>query len=159
MAVMMMAGKPHEGGTLLDAQPHKTLSPPDVIRLQLTALAHNQMLGKDQGIDVAWRFASPSNRAATGPYNRFREMVRGGYPAMLDHRKSALGELELTAIEARQLVVLEAADGSVHAYLWVLGLQDSGPYRGCWMTDAVIELPTAPRQSPPPDTDKRDSAV
>ena len=125
---------------LVTAGPAKDLSPPDVIRIQLAALAHNREFGKDRGIGVAWRFASPANKEVTGPEARFARMLKGGYGAMLNHKRSSLGELQLTAVEAKQVVLVEAADGQIHAYLWMLGLQENGPHRGCWMTDAVIEL-------------------
>ena len=149
------AGEPGEMRELLEAQPSKSLSPPDVIRLQLSALANNGQLGSDRGIEVTWRFASPANKALTGPLARFRRMVKGGYFAMLNHRRSTLGELDLTAVEAKQVVILEDAQGGVHVYVWVLGLQEEGPFRGCWMTDAVVELapsPTEPESAPKPGT-------
>ncbi len=145
------AGQQGQADGLLAAHPAKSLSPTEVVRIQLAALAHNAVLGGDMGIDVTWRFASPSNKAATGPFVRFRDMVKAGYPEILDHRRFVLGELDLTAIEAKQVVVLEDQAGAVHAYLWVLGLQEDGAYRGCWMTDAVIELRTTETEGPKAD--------
>ena len=154
VALLTLGARPGSGPQgLLSAQPDKNLSPPDVIRLQLAALAHNRVFGRDRGIEVTFRFASPANKALTGPLARFTTMIKGGYPALLDHHRSTLGELELGAVEAKQLVMLQARDGSVHVYLWVLGLQESGPHRGCWMTDAVVEL-----EAPPPAPEKPASA-
>ncbi len=156
LALMTLAAAPDsttpEG--LLRALPNKDLSPPEVIRLQLAALAHNKVLGNDRGIEITWRFASPANKAMTGPLPQFQSMVKSGYGAMLDHQRSKLGEMEISALQAQQLVLLQAADGSFHAYLWVLGLQEEGPLRGCWLTDAVIEVdpradvPKAPASAP-----------
>lgn len=137
--VSIAAGDPD----ILSVAPSKQMSPPEVVRLQLLALGQNRALGDDRGIAVTWRFASPANKAMTGPLERFRSMLKIGYPAMLDHRRVQLGDIDMTAVEARQLVLVEAADGRVHAYMWILGLQEDGANRGCWMTDAVIELDTS----------------
>lgn len=153
-ALLIGAGKPEPAEAILAAEPSKALSPPEVVRAQLRALAHNARLGQDRGIAVTWRFASPANRAMTGPLPRFRSMIHAGYGAMLDHRRASLGPLEITAVEAKQVVMLEAADGSPHAYLWVLGLQEEGPLRGCWLTEAVFELDLRdPPPASPPSTD------
>lgn len=157
--ILMGAGSPGAMQGILEAQPTKDLSPPDVIRIQLAALAHNRMLGEDRGIEVTWRFASPANKAMTGPLGRFRTMVKRGYPEMLDHRRSKLGGLELTAVEAKQLVLVQAKDGRVHAYIWVLGLQEDGPYRGCWMTEAVVEVDGVPGETGPDRPKKSQSAA
>ena len=156
---LLGAGAPANPDGLLTAQPTKDLSPPEVIRIQLAALAHNRVLGQDRGIEVTWRFASPANRAMTGPLGRFRAMVKEGYPAMLDHRRSQLGDLELTAVEAKQLVLLQAEDGGIHAYVWVLALQEEGPFRGCWMTDAVVELEPKPGETDESPAEKGQQAA
>ena len=152
--IALAAGEPG-ASELLDAKPTKQLSPTEVVRIQLAALAHNGLLGADRGIAVTWRFASPSNKAATGPLVRFRAMVKAGYPAMLDHRRSELGRLDISAVQAKQLVLLEDQKGDVHAYVWVLGLQEEGVYRGCWMTEAVVEL----GPPPPESTSKAETTV
>ena len=65
--------------------PEPALSPGDVIRIQLEALRHNDE--QDRGIAVAFRFASPANRANTGPLSRFTAMIKEGpYALMLDFR-------------------------------------------------------------------------
>lgn len=125
---------------LLDLGPSKDLSAPDVVRAQLTALSHNRQLGENRGIEVVFRFASPDNRAATGPLPRFTQMIESGYEAMLGHSASELGPLRMDATKAMQVVYLIARDGTPHAYVFVLSLQEKGDLRGCWMTDAVMEL-------------------
>lgn len=128
---------------MLDLHPGRALSPPQVVQAQLLALAKNGALGKNRGIEVVYRFASPSNRRMSGPLPRFSDMVRGGHGALLDHRRAVLGPLDLEATTAMQAVFVEDAAGTAHTYVFVLGLQDEGPLRGCWMTDAVLEVPSA----------------
>ncbi len=156
--LLLVSGGPGSGSAaglgagaaeLLDAKPTKSLSPPDVVRVQLAALAHNGALGEDRGIAITWRFASPSNQAATGPLARFNTMVKAGYPAMLDHKRSRLGDIDISAVQAKQMVFLEDRAGQMHAYLWVLGLQEEGKYKGCWMTEAVVELGLQPIEEEP----------
>ena len=85
--------------------PEPALSPGDVIRIQLEALRHNDE--QDRGIAVAFRFASPSNRANTGPLSRFITMIKEGpYALMLDFRDATYGPVEAISGRARQRVTL-----------------------------------------------------
>jgi len=49
-----------------DPKPSPNFSPQDVVKIQLDALQNNDLLPKDFGIQVAYRFASPENRRNTG---------------------------------------------------------------------------------------------
>lgn len=133
---------------LLSLAPNKQMSPTEVVRAQLASLSHNGHLGDQRGIEVVFRFASPGNREAVGPLPRFVKMIQSGYDAMLDHQASELGPTEMEATKAMQVVYLKARDGSVHAYVFVLSLQEKGEYRGCWMTDAVMELALGEPKAP-----------
>jgi hypothetical protein len=42
-----------------------------VVRIQLVALANNDRLYQDAGIEISFRFTSPTNKQTTGPQNRF----------------------------------------------------------------------------------------
>ena len=76
--------------------PAPELSPGDVVRIQLEALRHND--DRNRGIDVAFRFASPANRASTGPLSRFIGMIRNGpYALMLGFGAASYGPVELRA--------------------------------------------------------------
>jgi len=133
------AGRPRYG-------PDPSLSPEQVVRIQLEALAHNGELPEDAGIRLAYRFASPGNRASTGPIDRFRELVRApSYRALLDPARAELGEVFRDDDTAVQAVTIVGPDGRRSAYLFQLSRQSQGPERGCWMTDAV--LPVAAEES------------
>ena len=84
--------------------PKPALSPGDVIRIQLEALRHNDE--QDRGIAVAFLFASPINRANTGPLPRFIGMIKEGpYALMLDFREAIYrGPMETISDRARQRV-------------------------------------------------------
>ncbi|MSV29914.1 MAG: hypothetical protein EXQ52_14390 [Bryobacterales bacterium] len=62
---------------LMGQDPGPALTPAEVVRTQITALRNNDKPRKDAGIATAFRFASPGNRAATGPLDRFILMVKG----------------------------------------------------------------------------------
>ena len=115
--------------------PEPTLSPRDVVRIQLEALRHNDE--QDRGIAVAFRFASPANRANTGPLPRFIAMIKEGpYALMLDFVDASYGPVETVADRARQPVMLTGPGSSI-TYWFYLSRQAVPPYVDCWMTDAV----------------------
>ena len=120
--------------------PTPALSPGDVIRIQLEALRHNDE--QDRGIAVAFRFASPANRANTGPLPRFIAMIeQGPYALMLDFREADYGPVETVADQARQRVTLTGERSSM-TYWFYLSRQSEAPYADCWMTDAVYIEPS-----------------
>ena len=122
-----------------DPEPSPDLGPAEVIRLQVDALQAG-------GIETAWRFASPGNRAATGPLPRFRAMIEGGYADMLTFARAEYGELRVDGEQAAQRVTLVQPDGARSAYVFGLSRQRGGACNGCWMTDAVMPIePPAPR--------------
>ena len=115
--------------------PDPALSPEDVIRIQLEALRHNDR--GNRGIEVAFRFASPTNRANTGPLSRFITMIaHGPYALMLDYRDADYGPVEIVADQARQRVTLTGTRASM-TYWFLLSRQSQPPCVDCWMTDAV----------------------
>lgn len=124
-----------------DLMPEPTFSPAEVIRIQLEALRHNDE--QDRGIAVAFRFASPGNRANTGPLSRFAAMIRqGSYALMLDFHDATYGPVETISGRARQRVTLTGARGRT-TYWFHLSRQTEAPYVDCWMTDAVLVEPPA----------------
>ena len=137
-AAPSLAQESESGATdpLADALvPDPGLSPGEVIRIQLEALRHNDE--QDRGIAVAFRFASPANRASTGPLSRFIKMIENGpYALMLDFRDAAYGPVETVADQARQRVTLIGTHASA-TYWFYLSRQAEAPWVDCWMTDAV----------------------
>ncbi|MCG8478772.1 MAG: DUF4864 domain-containing protein, partial [Spirochaetales bacterium] len=69
--------------------PAPEFSPLDVVDIQLRALGNNNDL--DEGVAIAFRFASPANRLSTGPVERFAAMIKAGeYNAMLEYDRFEL---------------------------------------------------------------------
>ena len=107
--------------------PNPEYKPQEVVRIQLTALARNNDPYKDAGIEITFRFASPSNKQMTGPLDRFiRLLYNPAYSPMLEHRAANLGELVRENDRARLSVILTAADGERVGYLFILSKQKSG---------------------------------
>lgn len=119
--------------------PDPDLSPREVVRLQLDALRRNGELGGDRGIEAAFRFASPANRAVTGPLERFAEMLRNPvYRPMLDHASAEFGPVQDDGEVARVQVVLFGRNGEVAAYDVTLSKDEETE---CWLTDSVMLAP------------------
>ena len=47
--------------------PNSTISPKEVIKIQLNGLQQNDLEYKDSGIEQTWKFAHPNNKRVTGP--------------------------------------------------------------------------------------------
>jgi hypothetical protein len=116
-----------------DPKPSPELLPEDVVKIQLNALKHND--GKNHGIAIVYRFASPENRLYTGPLEKFIKMLYNPlYAPMLNYDTEELGKMKKDEQRAEQKVVLIDKNGKAHTYLFLLSNSRSD-YRGCWMTD------------------------
>jgi hypothetical protein len=110
-----------------------------VVRIQLEALRRNNQPTPDAGIATAFRFASAANRQATGPLERFAQMLHNPlYLPMLGLAGADFGPTIVEGDEARVQVVLFGGDGRIAAYDFTLGLD---PETGCWLTDGVMLAP------------------
>jgi hypothetical protein len=118
-----------------------------VIKLQLDALGRNEKLGNDTGVRIAYRFASPANKRATGPEASFVRLIRQQYTIMLRYDSVRYGPLrpeERAGNGSRTLtqrVTLADGNGTESAFLWSVTRQEDGRYDGCWMTSSVVVAP------------------
>ena len=125
--------------------PSPDLTPEEVVRLQVEALQRNDEPRPDAGIATAFRFASPGNRRATGPLERFAAMVKGPvYGDMLGFESAEYGVMRVEGDLAAQRVTLVQSDGRRVRYVFGLSKQTGGDCAGCWMTDSVV------READPP---------
>jgi hypothetical protein len=121
--------------------PDPRLQPEDVVKIVLDALANNDTPYTDAGIETTFNFASPSNKAQTGPLERFAVMVKGPvYGVMVDHKSHQLGEIVMSNNRAYQWARLVTASGVAVHFGFRLGLQSDGEFKGMWMTEAVWPL-------------------
>lgn len=117
-------------------RPDPSLTPRQVVQIQLSAFAANN--DADEGIAIGFRFASPSNRAMTGPVERFAAMLRGpSYRIMLENDRVEFGPGQTRGDRAVQRVAIYGDDGMV-VYDFHLRRQQADPYQDCWMTEAVV---------------------
>ena len=56
-------------------KPTPDIAPEDVVKIQLSSLMNNNQPYTNAGIEQTWEFAHPSNRAFTGPIQRFTRMM------------------------------------------------------------------------------------
>jgi len=121
--------------------PEPELSPEEVVRVQVKALGSNDTPEEGAGIRAAFNFASPANRRATGPLDRFRTLFDTPmYGPMIDHTAAQFSDVQREDDRARVGVILTTSAGERVGYLFQLTLQQSPPYEDCWMTDAVIPI-------------------
>ena len=122
-------------------QPDPELTPGEVVQIQVEALQNND--DTDTGIEITFRFASPSNKQATGPLFRFAQLVKNPvYRPMLNHKLAEYGPLKQSGDTATQRVTIVEQDGSATVYLFSLSRQNEPPCQGCWLTDSVTVVPT-----------------
>ena len=120
-------------------QPHPRLTPRQVVSLQLDALQNNDLMKGDMGIRLAFMFASPQNRATTGPVERFIALVKNPlYAGLIGFERAEFGPLRMNADNAQQLVRLHYHRGDDASYVFSLSRQIDGVYTGCWMVDGVL---------------------
>lgn len=120
--------------------PDPELSPADVVRAQLAGFRADS----DAGIAQAFAFASPRNRANTGPVERFSTMVREAYDELLGHRSAQLADLREDDAHTYQGVEITGPDGRTHLYVFILSRYDLPNCSNCWMTDGVAKRPANP---------------
>ena len=149
------ASAPAETGSVLDRSapralvptdslptPDSTLSPAEVVRLQVQALGQNDTPYDGAGIEAAFNFASPANKEATGPLSRFRTLFdTPQYGPMIDHEGATYSDPKIEDGGAQVGVILTSEEGVRVGYLFQLSRQTTSPHEGCWMTDAVQRVP------------------
>jgi len=121
--------------------PKEEYGPEDVIERQVEALRNNDEPREDAGIETAYNFASPENRANTGPIESFKRMVKNrAYSDMISHEKASYTPMEKDGDKAKQEVVLVQEDGTETIYKFVISVQNEGEFEGCWTTDSVRRI-------------------
>ncbi len=121
------------------ATPDPEDDPATAVGRQLDALATNDEPFSDAGVLTAYNFASPANRRATGPRERFIRMVHGPrYAPMIDHIEAVRGPVETIPAGVEQRVTVTGPDGRTVTYAFGLSEAPTGPFAGCWLTDRVL---------------------
>ena len=109
-----------------------------VVAIQVGAL-RNDPPGSKEGINTTWRFAAPSNQRAIGSFDRFVDVIEGGYGPLLDAETVTYGTLERENTSASLRVTVRSGNRTT-AYRWELVRRTADPLEGCWLTTAVLEV-------------------
>ncbi len=139
---------------VIGAQPKPEHTPQQVVRIVVDALRFNDAPTADAGIATTFRSASPSNRAITGPLERFTAMIKTpAYMPMLLASGARYGDMKINNDRAEQFVQLQMPDGARLTYHFMLSKQTDEPYEDCWMTDGVRLVP--PDEAPDIEDDDK----
>ena len=119
--------------------PNNSISPAEVIKIQLSALMNNDSEFKDSGIEQTWTFAHPNNKKNTGPLPNFKMMIKGNsYNMLLNHLSHTITELGSSDKWAQFEVVILDKKKIYHKFNWqVEKFIMDGPLKGCWLTTVV----------------------
>jgi hypothetical protein len=119
--------------------PNSSISPSQVVKIQLVGLMNNDDLFKDSGIEQTWNFAHPNNKKNTGPLPNFKMMIKGNsYQMLIDHISHTITELGRSDKWAQFEVVILDKEKIYHKFNWqVEKLTIEGPLMNCWLTTMV----------------------
>ena len=121
--------------------PSTELAPGDVVEIVIQALANNDKPFPNAGIETTFNFASPENKAFTGPLERFVTLVKGPvFGQMVNHQNSTLSRVVVEGDQAIRMVQIVTAQNETFYYAFRLGLQQQGEFAGMWLTEAVWPL-------------------
>ena len=119
--------------------PNNTISPKEVVKIQLSGLQQNDLEYKDSGIEQTWQFAHPNNKRVTGPLNNFKMMIKSdSYRMMINHLSHTITELGSSDKWAQFEVIILDKDKIYHKFNWQVEKYISeGTLKDCWLTTMV----------------------
>ena len=116
--------------------PNPRLTPEEVVHIQMTAFEYNDET--NGGIEIAYRFASPSNKSAVGSLRRYIRLINSmAFRPMLGPKSVMYDEAIITGNEAKVRIYLTSQTGYEIVYVFTLTNQSDESCDGCWMTDSV----------------------
>ncbi len=140
-ALLVVLAAPVGATRFPQTEPDPSLSPQDVVSIQIEALRNNDTPYQDRGIEVTFNFASPANKRMTGPLERLKVMVRNPvYGPMINHRSAEYRNVRVEGDVAQIDVILNSNEGQYLGYRFILSRQHGNEYEGSWMTDAVYRF-------------------
>ena len=119
--------------------PSSTITPKEVVKIQLSGLQQNDLEFKDSGIEQTWNFAHPNNKKVTGPLNNFKRMIKGAsYQMMIDHLSHTITEVGSSNKWAQFEVIILDKNKIYHKFNWqVEKYTIDGSLKDCWLTTMV----------------------
>ena len=120
-------------------KPNNSISPKEVVSIQLSGLKNNDLVYKDSGIEQTWNFAHPNNKRVTGPLDNFKRMIKSdSYQMMIDHLSHTITEVGSSDKWAQFEVIILDQEKIYHKFNWqVEKYTDEGPLKDCWLTTMV----------------------
>ena len=120
-------------------KPRSDLKPFEVLMIQLNSLKNNDNPYKDAGIEQAWEFAHPLNKASTGPLKKFRQMIYSdNYKILISHENNKTIVLKEKPNKLVYKVYILSKDKKKYYYIWQIEkVEKEGSLKDCWMTTGV----------------------
>ena len=122
-------------------KPSKEIDPGQVIKIQLTALMKNDNPYKDRGIIQTWKFAHPNNQKITGPFEKFKNMIKtDSYSMLINHSNHEILEVYMSSEIATFEVTVLDNEKKYYKFKWQVEKYDrEGQLKDCWLTTAVSQ--------------------
>ena len=120
-------------------KPNSNIKPSEVVKIQLVGLQNNDEVFNDSGIEQTWNFAHPMNKQATGPLDRFKEMLKSNnYQMMIDHISHTITQVRGGDDWVQFEVIILDKKKIYHKFNWqVEKFIEDGPLKDCWLTTMV----------------------
>ena len=120
-------------------EPNSNIKPSEVVRIQLLGLQNNNEVFNDSGIEQTWNFAHPMNKQATGPLDRFKEMLKSNnYQMMINHISHTITQVRRGDDWVQFEVIILDKEKIYHKFNWqVEKFIEDGPLKDCWLTTMV----------------------
>ena len=120
-------------------KPNSNIKPSEVVKIQLLGLQNNNEIFNDSGIEQTWNFAHPMNKQATGPLDRFKEMLKSNnYQMMINHISHTITQVRSGDDWVQFEVIILDKEKIYHKFNWqVEKFIEDGPLKDCWLTTMV----------------------
>ena len=120
-------------------EPSSNIKPSEVVKIQLLGLQNNNEVFNDSGIEQTWNFAHPMNKQATGPLDRFKEMLKSNnYQMMINHISHTITQVRRGDDWVQFEVIILDKEKIYHKFNWqVEKFIEDGPLKDCWLTTMV----------------------
>ena len=121
-------------------KPNISILPSEVVKIQLSSLQNNNSPNIDSGILQTWEFAHTKNKSFTGPYDKFKNMIKkDSYSILINHKSHEVKEMFKNENVATYEVVILGKDKKFYKFKWqVEKYNKEGPLKNCWLTTAVL---------------------
>lgn len=122
--------------------PRPDLAPGEVVRIQVEALAENDLPYQDAGIETVFRFMTPESKRLTGSVRHFIEVVNNPiYRGCIDHAHVRYSDVRVKDDRALRALIVQPSEAEREiGFVFLLLCQKAPPHRHCWMTQSVRRL-------------------